>query len=343
MKKKLTVLFVSLSLLTFGGAAFTYFKIITFNDISIEAVYPLSNPDLGANTFSSRKPVYLISYADGDSVYFKNQNALTLSAINKGIDIFINYRRSLLDPDFVRENKDVLDEKYGAGYWLWKPWIILHTLKNAPEGSILIYSDLGFVFSGTSVMPLINYGKKHDINVIEYNKETYGTVGRIARREMLMNMNCDNETCRAKSHIWAAFLILKNSPKSRAFIEEWLRHCTRENLTGKIIDKQTGQPIPVKQHPENTLHHHDEAVLSAVCAMGQHEVNYIPDEEFLKYVQWHHRKGNREGYSLLPDMQKMIGKLEKRALNLSFVRAFRHKLLAAHSPSYVRSEKSTIG
>jgi hypothetical protein len=42
-------------------------------------------------------------------------------------------------PDY----REVLDAPRGAGYWAWKPLIILEELNALPEGDVLIYSDAG--------------------------------------------------------------------------------------------------------------------------------------------------------------------------------------------------------
>ena len=57
-------------------------KILMFNDISVEPIALEDNPELAHNIPIKRPPVYLISYAGGKEVWFKNQNALALSALN---------------------------------------------------------------------------------------------------------------------------------------------------------------------------------------------------------------------------------------------------------------------
>ncbi len=58
---------------------------------------------------ASRLPVYLISYADGPEIIYQNQHMLAASAQNKGIDVVINYRRSLLDSEFVKKHGRILE------------------------------------------------------------------------------------------------------------------------------------------------------------------------------------------------------------------------------------------
>ena len=96
-----------------------------------------------------REPVYLISYADGADVFFQNQHFLVHSALNKGIDHFLNYRRSHVNAQFIKDHQEIFDTPLGAGLWLWKPWVILETLKNTPENAIIMYADVGFCFGGS--------------------------------------------------------------------------------------------------------------------------------------------------------------------------------------------------
>lgn len=56
-------------------------------DASLQTPY-YTRMDEGA-TPQSKPFVYLISYADGPPIYFKNQMGLTHTALNKGFDQFI--------------------------------------------------------------------------------------------------------------------------------------------------------------------------------------------------------------------------------------------------------------
>jgi len=87
-------------------------------------------------TNDPKHKVWLVSYAEGD-VYKANQNWQTFSAINKCIDFYLPYRFKDLDAEFVTKNKELLSKTRGAGYWVWKPYVILKTLKMIPEGDIV--------------------------------------------------------------------------------------------------------------------------------------------------------------------------------------------------------------
>ena len=66
------------------------------------------------------------------------------SALKMGADVAIPFLPYDLDKRFVERNKNILNKKRGAGYWLWKPYVILKALlENADWGDLIIYIDAG--------------------------------------------------------------------------------------------------------------------------------------------------------------------------------------------------------
>ena len=43
----------------------------------------------------------------------------------------------------VEENPKIRAQRRGAGYWVWKPYILLDTLNTVAEGTVVVYSDAG--------------------------------------------------------------------------------------------------------------------------------------------------------------------------------------------------------
>ena len=68
------------------------------------------------------------------------------------------------NPDFVARNKQILQRKRGAGYWLWKPYIIFQELYLASEGDIIVYSDAS-VDLVANISHLIKLTEQQDILV----------------------------------------------------------------------------------------------------------------------------------------------------------------------------------
>jgi hypothetical protein len=333
LKNSLIILF-----LLFG---LSQIKMSIFNDISVEPIHPASNPDFRPEKPLNRKGVYLASYADGDEVFFKNQNALALSALNRGVDFIFNYRRSHLDPVFLQQNAYILNQDQGKGVWLWKPWIILRSLQMIPENAILVYTDSGMVFRN-SIAPLIRLTEKHDI-ILSYFDQAKSTDNKSlethASRKTLEYMKCDTLACRKSPHLWAGFMVLRNTPNSRAFIKRWLEYAK----VPKLILGNT--PDDRKPYPNFSHQLHDETILSVLHAkepQGKHlvEVNDL----YNHYVFWHHRRNNKPlaennaYYSILPRMFKQIRGIERAIINSYPMRQARQYLLE-HYPTIYRTEK----
>jgi hypothetical protein len=273
------------------GVVWTFGRIVLFNDYSTMSVSVESNPDLLAGT-NHRKGVYLISYADGPEMFFKNQNALSASAINRGIDFILNYRKSHVDPEFLEKHKDILKHKRGAGYWLWKPQVIRQTLQQVPEGAIVIYADTGFVLQ-QSVSPyvkMLNDSKK-DVMLVECDPLVDGYPIEIAKRDIFLRLNCDEPKCWDGSHVWAAFLMIRNNKTSRDFIDKWLSLCSDGHL---LMDDASISPA----HSRQKKQHHDEAILSvlynSLAAKGDDYFYLLPVKEFHQLAFWHHRHPGNE-------------------------------------------------
>ena len=274
---------------------FSFGRYFVYNDYAFIPIDAAANPDFhalkNASTAPHRPGVYFISYADGPEVFFKNQNALAASTLNRGADFIFNYRRSHLDAQFVADNKDILSTKQGAGLWLWKPWIIQHTLKTVPEGAIIIYCDTGFVVR-KPLTPLIEAMEGRDVLLIQYDSETYGEPISITNRDLFVHMGCDDAACHRGNHLWAGFLMVRNTDTGRAFIKEWLDLCATPGML-------SGNTAHNKPHPEQKTHMHDEAILSALYNMKKRDgtadhITLYNVYDFGKIALWHHRHPVRE-------------------------------------------------
>lgn len=82
----------------------------------------------------------LINYAN--KRFRKAQIFNTKTALEIGkVDCVLEYGPELIDKSFFEKNRKILEHQKGAGYWLWKPYIILDALKKFDQGDVIIYSD----------------------------------------------------------------------------------------------------------------------------------------------------------------------------------------------------------
>jgi hypothetical protein len=66
------------------------------------------------------------------------------------------------DEDYRRRNNDILSRSRGAGYWIWKSYILWHELYVAREGDIIVYSDAGVNFTA-HIDKILPFMPKQDV------------------------------------------------------------------------------------------------------------------------------------------------------------------------------------
>lgn len=285
MKYKIIFSFLIVISGIFGFCYYKTQRLLFLTDLSTRPLEKDSTPDFQAVSVTPRNPVYLISYADGPEVFFQNQYALAQSSMGRGVDFILNYRRSLLDPQFVEENKEILDQPKGAGYWLWKPWIILKTLKNVPENAIVIYSDTGSLIKA-SLTPLIELAQRHPILLSVYeNKEIWGCASKKVKRDVFVALNCDTTECHNGPVLWAGFMIFRNTPAAREFVQSWLTYAQDPQLLTDLPSKY--EPLP-----NAAGHCHDQAILSVLYSKDPSRIHLMPYDALLmhNHLAWKHRK-----------------------------------------------------
>ena len=76
--------------------------------------------------------------------FFENACAIRDCAVAAGFDHAHAWDASIYaETEFESRNQSLLKEKRGAGYWVWKPWIIRRALEKIRNDDVLLYSDAG--------------------------------------------------------------------------------------------------------------------------------------------------------------------------------------------------------
>jgi len=230
-------------------------------------INPSSVPEVVDRTYRHREPVILVSYGDGASIFLKNQNALIQSAINKGFDIMATYHRGHLDLEFYERNKAILEQPRGAGYWLWKPYMILKTLKMYPDNTVVVYADSGVVFS-KPLAPLLKMLDEAPLIFVTHEKPISVRQHLTMEARNILGIK-DNDPRLDVQKVWACFMVIKNTPQARSFVEEWLKLCEIKEL---VTDERDDQAI---QDGKFSYHLHDESLLSLVVASHPEETKIV--------------------------------------------------------------------
>jgi hypothetical protein len=195
----------------------------------------------------------LINYAHGGFV--ESQKMCSQSAMEVGgFDKVIEYRKKDIDPYFLRKNENIFAQKRGAGYWLWKPYFILKTLKEMSDEDILVYCDSGlkFVDSWDYFFDICN-NIKHNLVLFMLGFENK----QWTKRDCFYYMGCDSDKYAKGMHTAATYQICKKNNFTLNFYSEYLDYAQDERI---MTDKPN--ECGNTNHPEFNDHRHDQSILS---------------------------------------------------------------------------------
>ena len=159
----------------------------------------------------------LINYAHHRYYEAQKRNSATGLSIG-GFDRAISYNYKDLDDAFVAKNAAILQMPRGAGYWIWKPYLILKTLRECDENDIVFYCDSGSRFI-QSMEPVFKLIEKDDIIAFvltEHRERTW------TKRDVFVTMRCDMDEYKDTFMRIGGFIGVKNCARARDFIATWL-------------------------------------------------------------------------------------------------------------------------
>ena len=142
----------------------------------------------------------------------------------------------------------------GAGYWVWKPYIINETLKGMTEGDILIYSDGGSVYVGdvSDIIDAMNL-EKLNMMVFSLGKQIER---QYTKRDAFVLMDADAPEYTDSRQRIATYVVFRKCKESSDFVSEWLRYSLdyriitdEKNRTGKDnYPEFVAKQVPVIVH-----------------------------------------------------------------------------------------------
>ncbi|MBT8544372.1 hypothetical protein G6730_05220 [Polynucleobacter paneuropaeus] len=144
----------------------------------------------------------------------------------------------------------------GYGYWLWKPFIVLHYLKKIPDNDVLLYCDIGCELSPLADKVFSRYlDELNRQNFLAFSTFTKNSERSWSKAELikLLSPKCSDLD---SEQVAATFFLIKKTPRMIQFVEEWLRISTLENFS-YLTDK-----LQIDQSPAFIEHRHDQSIFS---------------------------------------------------------------------------------
>ena len=176
----------------------------------------------------------------------------------------------LTTTDFYKENKKILDYERLCGYALWKPYVILETLKKADYGDIVVYMDCGDVPVHKEINDVIKkymfYNDQYFITTVNQNRE-------YTKRDCFVLMNCDSEYYWNSLQMEDGFLSFKKTDFNIELVEEWMKYCSDERI---ITDMPN--TCGLENFSEFKDHRHDQSIISLLQL--KHE---LPTNNFVRH------------------------------------------------------------
>lgn len=174
-------------------------------------------------------------------------------------------------------------DKYqrGNGYWIWKPFIILDTLKKLKVGDYLFYADAGCHLNLKGKRTLDVYKKaisdKYDVIGFQMKHllECYWTKASVFEHLEVVN----NKEVTHTGQIIGGVQVIRKTEESVKFVERWLATC----LTGDLI---TDAPCENKySHLQLKDHRHDQSVQSVLKKLYP-RAYLVSDHTFAEDGDW---------------------------------------------------------
>jgi len=208
---------------------------------------------------------YFVTYSD--EKFDKHRKTLNEQAKLTFDGVFTYDRNWLINTDFYEPNKEILDQSTGAGFCLWKPYIILETLKSLEPNDILFYLDSADIFTNNLVEFLKDYFNSDYEFILTYggfNKQKTYT-----RRDCFVLMDCDNEKYHEHIQLEAGMIALKKTNHVIEILEEWLHFCKNKHILTNIEnicgDNLTGF----------IAHRYDQSVLTNLAVKHNLNINRL--------------------------------------------------------------------
>lgn len=218
-----------------------------------------------------------VHVAFANDKFLKSLNILEESSRNVGdVDMFIRYSPADLKRDnFYEENKSILNEPLGAGYWIWKPFIILETMKHMEDGDIILYTDAGMkVLSSLKPLFEIAQGAK-DERMLFAESWFYGTHlhSEYTKRDCFILTGTDYPEFWDERCLSAAFHVWVKTQKNIDFLNEWLGY-----LKDRRVVTYDPNVCGLPNFPDYIDHRHDQAVLSLLSLKHGRELFRAPTQ-----------------------------------------------------------------
>jgi hypothetical protein len=227
---------------------------------------------------------FFVCYAAGAPVHYLNRARLLASARRHDIDEVLAFGPEDIDVAFRSEHRAIFDLKEGAGYWLWKPYFILKTMRRAALGDLILYVDSG-AHLRLSLDRLWGAIANADVDAILFENDYLNRA--FVKRDAFILTGTDVTACHESRQLDAALMLFRNTPATQEFVQNWLFYCTDSRIVTDAPNTCGERDIP-----GFVAHRHDQSVLSLLFWRDRRQLKTVlyPRAHKHKYIVHHRRR-----------------------------------------------------
>lgn len=197
----------------------------------------------------------------GDVNFHNSKMLLCNEAYEFGFRKFFVGSPEFLSIDFLKKHEDFFKRsKRGAGYWLWKPYLVRECLNLMREGDVMLYADAGCSINHRGkerFMQWIDLCNQHESLSFQMN---HLPEKQWSKMSLVNFMNCQSPEMLNSGQINATVFLLKKTKRVVDLVDEWFRICSLEWTIDDTISD-----IPNDSNFSD--HRHDQSVFSILRKM----------------------------------------------------------------------------
>lgn len=196
--------------------------------------------------------------------YFEAQKLNAKTGLQFGFDEVEMWGKEKLPTSFIEKHKQHFSYSRGSGYWCWKPFILLETLKKLNKDDILMYSDSGCHFI-SSINPLLDLLEQSEKKVLCF--EIVQPEIQWTKRDCFVKLNCDKSEFVNSEQIMSTWFLCKKNDFAEFILNEWYKIMSDFHM----VADDFVSPSLTQNYKEFIEHRHDQSILSLICKLNKVE------------------------------------------------------------------------
>ena len=169
----------------------------------------------------------LLNYASGK--FLESQFKNSQSGLAAGFNVVYQMSDAEIDSDFYENNKIILSQKRGAGYWLWKAYFVNKLIQTLSETDILFYSDSGSIFI-KKMDSIFEHIQNDHRGVIAFRMAGEHIEKLWTKRDLFTHMKLNEFKYTDTPQRMASFMAFRGTKFAKNLSEEYLNLATNEHL-----------------------------------------------------------------------------------------------------------------